>query len=386
MKNKELELYIHIPFCIKKCNYCDFLSAPGKDEARKLYLETLVKDMKQKSLLYEDYMVTSIFIGGGTPSVLEAEEIKSLMTALYESFQINDLAEITIEANPGTLTYEKLMTYKTCNINRLSLGLQSANNRELKLLGRIHTYEDFKESFDLARKCGFSNINVDIMSALPEQTTATWKGTLENVIQLDPEHVSAYSLIIEENTPFYETYIEDNKQRERGNSPQILPREETEREMYYLTQELLTAEGYQRYEISNYAKQGRECQHNIGYWTGKEYLGLGLGAASYIAGRRFKNISDLQLYCKENFYPEEEIVLSPKEQMEEFMFLGLRMIRGVSKSRFYRLFQKSMDRVYNQEIESLKKEGLLFIRGDFVGLTTKGLDVSNYVLAQFLLE
>ncbi|RDU22665.1 oxygen-independent coproporphyrinogen III oxidase [Anaerosacchariphilus polymeriproducens] len=388
--NKELELYLHIPFCKSKCKYCDFLSAPAQEDVKIFYVETLLKEIRQKSYIYKDYKVTSIFFGGGTPSILERNEIKKIMKVMYQEFTIEKDAEITIEANPGTLTYEKLNEYVMSGINRLSLGLQSTYNEELVLLGRIHTFEEFEENYDLARACGFRNINIDLMSALPRQTLETWKHTLKRIINLNPEHISAYSLIIEEGTPFFIQYQEDCKRREKGEKPIILPSEETERNMYYLTKKLLSQAGFQRYEISNYSKPGKECRHNIGYWTDKFYLGLGLGAASYIEGTRFSNTSILSNYLETDFKAYDVVELTSKESMEEFMFLGLRMICGVSMNKFYNKFHRSMEEIYGDVIQELQKDGLIQLllkQGEkIIKLTEIGLDVSNYVLSRFIIE
>lgn len=386
MINKELELYLHIPFCKSKCRYCDFLSAPQEETVKKLYIEMVIKEISQKAPGYRDCMVTSVFLGGGTPSTLADNEINRIMSALYKGFQIQKDAEITIEANPGTLNRQKLEEYKIAGINRLSLGLQSTYNAELALLGRIHSYEEFKDNFALARDCGFQNINIDLMSALPRQTLETWQHTLERVVKLEPEHISAYSLIIEEDTPFYTDYLEECEQRERGEVPQILPSEEVEREMYYLTQKLLMQAGYQRYEISNYAKEGKVCRHNIGYWIGKNYLGLGLGAASYIEGKRFSNTRDLQKYLNADFKSEDEWTLSQRECMEEFMFLGLRIKEGISSKEFSRRFGLPLEVIYGDVIRDLENQALLSATESGFMLTERGVDISNYVMAKFLLE
>lgn len=312
---KELELYIHIPFCVKKCAYCDFLSGPQDKETIEQYVVSLLNEIHAHGSnvdLVASYEVTTIFFGGGTPSILEESQIKQVMEALYDVFQIKQDAEITIEANPGTVTREKLDTYRACGINRISFGLQSASNEELKLLGRIHTYEDFLESFYLARDCGFYNINVDLISAIPKQTLVSWEETLQNVINLNPEHISAYSLIVEDGTPFAKVYGEGCP------GEKDLPNEEEERKIYYRTDELLKAAGYHRYEISNYAKEGKECRHNLGYWERKEYLGIGLGSASLINNVRYSNTSDLARYIQCAKHPDiiqEDIqVLSQKNR------------------------------------------------------------------------
>ena len=383
---KELEIYIHIPFCVKKCAYCDFLSGPQDKETIERYVSRLLKEIqvhasKQKFTL--DYEVTTIFLGGGTPSVLEANQIQRIFEMLKNSFKISKDAEITIEANPGTVTVEKLEAYKQCGINRISFGLQSTNNEELKLLGRIHTYEEFLESYQLARACGFENINVDLISAIPKQTVASWEETLSTVIALNPEHISAYSLIVEEGTPFAKLYGEGCP------GEHDLPREEEERVIYYRTEELLEKVGYHRYEISNYAKKGKECRHNLGYWERKDYLGIGLGAASLINNVRYKNTDDLLYYMEHSSdlsaIQENVEKLSLQEQMEEFMFLGLRKMEGVSVTEFKNTFGKTMEECYGEQIQKLKEQGLLEQKDGRLMLTRPGIDVSNYVFGEFVI-
>lgn len=385
VREKELELYVHIPFCVQKCLYCDFLSMPVDESVRRHYVNKVIEEIEQKAENYSAYGVTSIFLGGGTPSILSGTQIAEIMESLQKNFCIEKDAEITIECNPGTLTQQKLMAYKKAGINRLSMGLQSASNHELKKLGRIHSFEEFLHNYDLVRKCGFDNVNVDIMSALPGQTVADWEYTLREVLKLRPEHISAYSLIIEEGTPFYQKYEADEQRREEGEEPLILPSEETERAMYQLTGELLRQKGYEQYEISNYAKKGKECRHNIGYWTRKNYLGLGLGSASLIENVRFSNTSDLQEYLNGNFEPQGKEVLERKEQMEEFMFLGLRMRKGISRKDFLENFNVEMEAVYGEVIKKMVAQGLLKQREGQIFLTEEGISVSNYVMSEFLL-
>ncbi len=376
-----MEIYIHIPFCARKCAYCDFLSFPKSKEIIQQYVDKLTKEIIWAGKQYKDRKVSSIFIGGGTPSILEAEQMSEIMQAVRQSFYIEETAEISMEANPGTITEEKLCAYKLAGINRLSFGLQSADAAELKLLGRIHTYEEFLESYRLARTCGFDNINVDLMSALPGQTVESWEDTLTRVAELEPEHISAYSLIIEEGTPFFERYGED-----RGEG--VLPDEDAEREMYHRTKMILKKFGFDRYEISNYAKPGRECKHNIGYWTGVPYLGLGLGASSYVDGCRFCNCSDLEEYLASDPGKRyEEQVLTEQDMQEEYFFVGLRMVQGVSLSGFEERFGVSAEAVYPGLIDRLIREGGAELGGkdrDYFRLTDFGMDVSNYIMAQFL--
>lgn len=363
---KELELYIHIPFCVQKCAYCDFLSAPASQEKQELYIKWLLKEIKTNRGLAERYEVVSVFFGGGTPSILEAKHIAEILEKVYRIFSIKEGAEISIEINPGTIDREKLECYRAAGINRISFGLQSANDSELKNLGRIHIWEDFLEGYQLARELGFKNINVDVMSALPNQTRKSYHDSLQKVLALHPEHISAYSLIIEEGTSFFERY---------SDHLELLPSEDEERMMYYDTKELLQKEGYHRYEISNYAREGYECRHNLGYWERKDYKGFGLGAASLLENVRSTNTSDFANYVKGNFCEEKE-TLSEREIREEYFFLGLRKMEGVLVGN-YRDY-------YGELIEKLKRQDLLEEQGDRIYLTEKGIDVSNYVLAQFL--
>lgn len=378
---KELELYLHIPFCVSKCKYCDFLSAPSGEEQRQIYVERLCRRIRYWSDVIHNYgyEIVSIFVGGGTPSILTEAQITQVFEAVHESFPIRGDAEITLEMNPGTDVKDKLPVYRELGINRLSMGLQSADNEELKCLGRIHTYEDFRQVYQWAREAGFTNINVDLMSAIPGQTLESYEDTLRKVADLEPEHISAYSLIIEEGTPFCERYGE-------GRHAEELPDEDTERQMYVRTREILEDYGYHRYEISNYAKDGYECRHNLGYWDRKEYLGLGAGASSLMDHIRWKEpdhigpSTGLVLEEREDFTR-----LSRKDEMEEFMFLGLRKIKGVSEQDFYKSFKVSMDEEYKDNIENLIKEGLLVREEDRIRLTDRGIDLSNYALSQFLL-
>lgn len=389
MDRRELELYLHIPFCIRKCAYCDFLSwaaAPGKQRE---YVEALKREIHSvgrelHSGIYQDqnlkrgkYQVTSVFFGGGTPSVLPGDWMKELMDEIGKVFDLKTEAEISVEANPGTLDLEKLTAYRQAGINRISLGCQSTNDKELALLGRIHTYNEFLESYELVRQAGFCNVNIDLMSGLPRQRVKDWEGSLEKIAALSPEHISAYSLIVEEGTPFASMDLE-------------LPSEEEERLMYQRTGEVLGGFGYQQYEISNYAKPGFSCRHNIGYWKRKPYLGLGLGAASLFEERRFSNTNSMKVYLNESGRPEhirENIEqLGRKEQMEEFCFLGLRMIEGIDIKEFEQQFGSSFLEVYGPVAEHYKQLGMLQEREGHVALTSQGISVSNRIMSDFLLD
>lgn len=381
---RELEIYVHIPFCVRKCAYCDFLSFAADRTVSSAYVEELLKEIDN----YKDggdTIVPSVFIGGGTPSILRAQDICYIMEHLKAKFRFGQEVEITIEANPGTLTEEKLELYRKAGINRLSIGVQSAQKEELELLGRIHTYGEFLESYHLARKAGFENVNVDLMSGLPGQTEEKWEDTLYKILELNPEHISAYSLMIEEGTPFYESYGEDARRRENGDTCIFLPTEETERRMYERTKEILREYGYYRYEISNYARSGYECEHNKGYWKRREYRGFGLGAASFTDNKRYANTKNMNQYLQGQWADGSVQNLSREEQMEETMFLGLRLMQGVSTDEFAGKFGVSMEKVYGSVLARMDDLGLMKREKQYVMLTEKGIDLSNYVLSEFLL-
>lgn len=395
---KRLELYIHIPFCLQKCRYCDFLSYPADDACKKSYVELLCREIKVRSSYFHTWSVSSIFVGGGTPSCLPGEMLETIFSTVYDCFLVEPDAEITIEMNPGTVDLSKLQTYKRIGINRLSIGLQATRNDMLALLGRIHTVEDFEKTYRAARRSGFDNVSIDLMSALPGQTMKDLEETLNLVAAWEPEHISCYSLIIEEGTPFFD--MQDQM---------TFPDEDEDREMYAMTARVLEQYGYYRYEISNYAKDGRESRHNCGYWTRVPYLGVGLGAASLIEEKRFSNPREMEAY--EKMIQSEEClgfgtilneassmkqseaasrpkdwvtVLTKEDQMEEFMFLGLRMMQGVSREVFFRTFGSKIENVYGSVLEKLQKDGLLTFAGDWIRLTEYGIDISNYVFSQFL--
>ncbi len=394
MSDNRLELYFHIPFCVKKCDYCDFLSAPGSEKKMEQYMEALFMETAGRAKDHRLDTVSTIFIGGGTPSALPYGCIGALLEQAREHFWLASDAEITVEANPGTLSPRILSGFLEAGVNRLSIGLQSADNGLLASIGRIHTWEQFEDNFRLAREMGFRNINVDLMSGLPGQSYFQYRDTLEKVLGLKepPEHISAYSLILEESTPLYDRYREGRLS---------LPDEDTERRMYQDTKEVLACHGYERYEISNYARPGFACRHNCGYWRRVNYLGLGLGAASLIGNVRSSNTRDMERYLRQPLMSKMEIcTLSVKEQMEEFMFLGLRMTDGVGADEFADLFGRRLEEVYDDVIRKNLADGLLVWTGDErrgstgqntaggrrLVLTDYGLDVSNYVMAQFLLD
>ena len=371
---KPLELYIHIPFCVKKCDYCDFLSGPAGKERQREYFQALEREIAAVPD-FSDREITTVFIGGGTPSVPDPSLVGEMLDQIRNKFFVAPDAEITIEANPGTLYKEKLQIYLEHGINRLSLGLQSPQNRELKILGRIHTWEEFQESFFMARDAGFSNINIDLMSAIPDQTYEGWIHNLRTVAGLDPEHISAYSLIIEEGTPFASRTLN-------------LPDEDAEYNMYEATAQILREYGFEQYEISNYAKKGRECRHNVGYWIRQDYLGFGLGASSLYGKERFANTQDMKKYLENSRTPEKirekEPPLTREDEMAEFMFLGLRMTRGISKAEFERQFGSEIDAIYGDVLRKYKSMGLLLEENGRIFLSREGIHVSNSVMADFL--
>ncbi|MBR5247392.1 MAG: oxygen-independent coproporphyrinogen III oxidase [Lachnospiraceae bacterium] len=378
-KKRPLELYLHIPFCVRKCHYCDFLSGPADASLQEQYMKALLAELSGRSGECREYQVQTVFVGGGTPSVVDAVWMDRIVEEIKRSYDLAEDAEITIEINPGTVDRDKLEIYKRAGINRLSIGLQSAVDEELRRLGRIHTPEQFLRTYQEAAGAGFTNINVDVMSALPGQTPESYRRTLDMLMGLCPRpaHISAYSLIIEEGTPFHDLW-------EQGKLE--LPDEDNDRLMYALTGEVLGANGYHRYEISNYALDGYECRHNCGYWQRKEYLGFGIGAASLMKEWRFRNGQDIRKYVDSPLFQREELKqLSLEERMEEFLFLGLRMTKGVSCEAFLKAFGQRITDVYGEVIQRNMRDGLLAFKEGSYHLTDRGMDVSNYVMAQFLL-
>lgn len=422
----DIELYFHIPFCLKKCKYCDFLSfgadSPLADGNMKAgYMDSLIRETVMRAEDYREDPVVSVFIGGGTPSVVEPGQIAGLLGAVRKHYRLTEDVEITVEVNPGTVDRDKLDCYRAAGINRLSIGLQSADDGELAAVGRIHTWRQFLDTYESAVGAGFVNINVDVMSALPGQTLDSYRSTLQKILELRPRpaHISAYSLILEEGTPLWEqirekTHLPDGSGAGDGTHLPDgsgagdgihlsdgsgagdgihLPDEDTDREMYALTKEMLEQAGYVRYEISNYAKPGFECRHNCGYWRRRNYAGFGIGAASLINNVRYKNGDDLRAYLADPTGCREDVqILSIQEQMEEFMFLGLRMTAGISSVEFEACFGKNLDQVYGEALRRNLKDGLLRWTDSmsenpsdrYLALTEKGLDLANYVMAQFL--
>ena len=381
MKTKKpVSLYIHYPFCVRKCAYCDFLSAPADSKVRAEYVRALIREMRS---VREDERISgrpvdTVFFGGGTPTLMEAEEFRLLMDGIRQLFPLDPNAEITAECNPGTAGFRKLAAMRECGINRLSVGVQSFTDSELKLLGRIHTAAEAKECILAARSAGFDNISMDLMSAIPGQSTETLTESLKAAVSLSPEHLSVYGLIIEEGTPFYDRY---------AGSPPV--DEDTDREMYALTGEFLSENGFGRYEISNYALPGRECRHNTGYWTGHDYLGIGTGAASLIDHTRFSNTSSLSLYLDPDRQGEirgEEVRLTRNDRISEFMFLGLRMTEGISEAEFLSRFGEEIDNVFGSELAKYAGLGFILRDGGRIRLSPGGIDISNTIMADFMLE
>ena len=375
-------LYVHIPFCVRKCLYCDFLSAPSGEETKKAYTEALIREIKAAGR-EESRPVDSIFFGGGTPSILPVGELQSLLSAIYSSFTLTEDCEISMEVNPGTVT-EDFTQLLRAGLNRISIGLQSSDDRELAALGRIHSFETFLHTYDLLRSAGAANINIDLMAAIPGQTEASFLRTLARVAALKSEHISVYSLIIEEGTPFFAMYGGD---MEKEALP--LPDEETERAMYARTLEVLSKEGFDRYEISNYARPGCACRHNLRYWERGDYLGLGIGAASLMRGKRWNNTASLSDYIRDagmRSVRVDEQVLTDREAMEEFMFLGLRKCAGIRREDFSAMFSRTPEQVYGEVLLRHIREGLLYETGEGYALTPRGIDISNSVLADYLFD
>ena len=403
----DLSIYIHIPFCVRKCLYCDFLSFPlsadrtgavcgyvlsdSADERMISYVNLLQEEIIDSAPQYEGYQALSIFWGGGTPSLLPAGQVERVMETIRKYYRVAKDAEITIEMNPETAEESKLREYITCGINRISIGLQSSDDEELARIGRIHDYRTFLHAYELSRKAGFRNVNIDLMTALPDQSVESYERTLKKVTSLTPEHISAYSLTLEEGTPLY-------RQRDRYR----FPTEDEDCEMYALTGEYLASCGYHRYEISNYALDGCECMHNKVYWQRGNYVGFGQGASSMVENARWTNPADVERYQSyveqlsanvnitgggtTDAFAADRQVLSFREQMEEYMFLGLRMMCGVGIREFADEFGTQIDTMYGDTVTKLCSQGLLVQERNRIRLTERGIDVSNYVMAQFLFD
>ena len=378
-----LGIYVHVPFCVKKCNYCDFLSFPLKKETDCRNAENYVKALQQEirnpfKLPESPAEVDTIYIGGGTPSLLSERQTGMILDAINWKFMVKPNAEITMECNPGTVTAESLRAYRDLGINRLSIGIQSAVEKELALLGRIHTFSQAKQAVSWAREAGFNNLSVDLMSAIPGQTLASYEHSLQEILALKPQHISSYSLIVEEGTPFFEKY--------KDNPP---VEEETDRKMYEMTQQMLADRGYARYEISNYARPGYESRHNTKYWTGEDYLGVGLGASSKIGKLRLKNETDMTAYLeklgKKDAVTFVEENLSEEDEKIEFFILGMRCMSGVSLKKYKERFGEDASVRYGKTIEKICDMGLAAREEDRLFLTAKGIDVSNLVFEMFFM-
>lgn len=383
----ELGIYIHIPFCKQKCYYCDFISFSKKEEEVQEYIECLKKEIIANREQAKDYKISTIYIGGGTPSYIDSSKIVSIIETIYKNYDVKKDAEITIEINPGTVNKEKLEDYKNAGINRISIGLQSTNNDILKTIGRIHTYEQFLDTYKLVRSLGFSNINVDLMLALPNQTEDILEESLQKIINLNPEHISLYSLILEEGTKLCEL-VEDKKVE--------LPNEETERKMYWQTKNILEKNGYIHYEISNFSKTGKYSKHNINRWNQKQYIGFGISAHSYFCKTRYSNTQDLKQYVQywtgtvgaglvsatttQTIHETQNV----EDEQKEYMLLGLRKIQGISISDFKRKFIQNPIYIFRKELDKLVGQDLIEIDVDNIKLTSKGLDFANQVWEEFV--
>ncbi|SER05247.1 oxygen-independent coproporphyrinogen-3 oxidase [Lachnospiraceae bacterium NE2001] len=395
---KPLSIYVHIPFCKHKCMYCDFLSFEGETNTKKIqYINALMSEIRMYKPYADRYIVKTIYIGGGTPSVLDEAMIGNVLNTINHIFKVDRFPEITIEVNPGTIKYTDLLAYREYGINRLSIGLQSADDEILRMLGRIHNYDEFVDGFEAARRAGFENISVDAMSGLPGQDMHSMVDTLTRITELSPEHISVYSLQVEDGT----------KLKERPDLLDMLPDEEADRSMYHMTKKVLKAAGYQRYEFSNYAKPGFESRHNIVYWTGGQYIGLGIGASSYFKGERYSNIRNMDNYidiCEDireeltkdtdraRLYDSATAILRENVQtiflesrIEEYMFLGLRMLRGINRQEFQDKFKRDVFEIYGDIINKYVSQGFMYADENYVRLTDKGIDVSNYILSDFIL-
>ena len=387
---KEIGLYIHIPFCKQKCKYCDFISFAKKEEMIAEYIKWLCVEIREvgegikrdiENKYVDKVKIKTIYIGGGTPSYINETHIKEIIKTIYENYEIENNIEITIEINPGTVDENKLLLYKEAGINRLSIGVQSCNNELLQMIGRIHNYEQFKETYKLARKIGFENINIDFMLGLPNQTIEDINKIISEIKILKPEHVSVYSLILEEDTPMKK--LVDEKKL-------IMPEEELEREMYWMIKRGLEEQGYTHYEISNFAQNGFESKHNLDCWNQKEYMGFGIGAHSYVDGARFSNTPILEEYIEnyKNNKPENNFELHEKQdkeaKMKEYMLLGLRKIKGIDCTQFETRFSKDVFEVFGNEIEKLLEKDLIEVEEGTIKLNNKGIDLANIVWEEFV--
>ena len=375
-----ISIYIHIPFCVRKCAYCDFTSFPGRMAQMETYLSAVCREMRAQAAFFGRREVSTVFIGGGTPTLMTGAQVQHLMDGLRACFDLAPDAEITMEGNPGTVTAEHLAAYRAAGVNRLSLGVQSMDDALLAAIGRIHTAAQAREAVQLARAAGFTNINLDLMLGLPGQSAAQWERTLAEAIALSPEHLSCYSLIVEEGTPL-------SAQLERGECAP-LPDEDALCRMDEITEQLTVQAGFARYEVSNYARPGRECRHNIVYWACRPYLGLGCAAHSDMDGRRFYNPDDwagyLRLAQSGSAVRAQEGENTPQDRMFERMMMGLRMVQGVDCVRFFRDFGVRPEEVWPEALSRSLGAGLMERRGDFLRLTGRGMQVMNSVLVELL--
>lgn len=377
---KKLGIYVHIPFCKRKCAYCDFISFSNKQNLIDEYIEALVKEINKCEINKEKYLVDTIYFGGGTPSYIDSKYILEILETIRNRFRISKETEITIEVNPGTVTEEKLTDYYKSGINRLSIGLQAVDDKLLKTIGRIHSFSDFLKTYSLAEKVGFKNINVDLMIGLPTQNLRDVKTAIEKTVELYPNHISVYSLIVEEGTPI----------EEKINKKELfLPSETLERKMYWTVKEELEEKGYVHYEISNFAKPGYESKHNVSCWNQEEYIGFGLAAHSYIDDKRYSNTEDIEEYienirCDKEEYKIIHEVQSKEDKMKEYMLLGLRKIDGVKISEFKNKFVDNPIYLYREELNKLVTQELIDIEEDNIKLTKKGIDLANLVWEEFV--
>ena len=378
---KNLGIYVHIPFCKKKCDYCDFVSYSGIENLQKEYVDALISDIKNSSKIVSNRKIDTIYFGGGTPSYIDSKYIVDILKTIKENYKVRKNAEITIEVNPGTVDKEKLIAYKEAGINRLSIGLQSTHERLLELIGRIHNYEEFLDTYEYAIEAGFENINVDLMLALPTQSLDEIVSSVRKIISIKPEHISLYSLILEEGTPLY---------RKVQTGEFELTDEKLERHMYWRTKQLLEQAGYTHYEISNFAREGFESKHNMNCWNQNEYLGFGLAAHSYFNDKRFSRTTNFKEYIKniENNNFDKNIVIEEEQDREskakEYMMLGFRKLEGISISEFERIFEINPLFYFRFEISKLEEEGLIEVDLDNISLTRKGLDLANLVFEEFV--
>lgn len=379
-KDETIGIYVHIPFCMRKCNYCDFPSLPGMDDFFQDYADAVCREIESASGKFLNWIVDSVFFGGGTPSVLPAENISKIVATLSKNFDISKNAEISIEVNPGTISEEKAVVYKELNFNRISIGLQSASNSILKFMGRVHTREMFEECVDLVKKCGFTNINADVIFGVPNQTMKDFQETIELVLHKGVTHVSCYSLKIEEGTPWHEM-------NEKGELPPV--DEDLEREMYYWAINRLNEAGFKHYEISNFAKPGFQSMHNIKYWTSKPYIGFGAAAHSYMNDARYSNIENPVEYIKRINEGKSTIGFSEHigidEKLSERFILGLRMIEGVDMGQLEKEFGREALNKYHDKIKMLIGKNLLSVENGMLKLTKAGLDFANQVWLEFIL-